>query len=185
VLPITPLMTEHRLIERMISALGKEVDRMEREKSVHGEVVDGAVDFIRTYADRCHHGKEEDILFRESKKKNLSKGHREVLESLLGDHQSGRKAVRELIEAKERYMRGDIEAFSVIVRNMKFLLLFYPRHIEREEMDFFEPSMGYFNEEEKEAMVKEEREFDRNLIHRIYEERVLNAENGNDVRPLL
>jgi len=34
--------------------------------------IDTAVDFIRTYADRCHHGKEEDIRFRELKKKPIA-----------------------------------------------------------------------------------------------------------------
>ena len=36
--------------------------------------------------------------------------------------------------------------------------------------------MNYFSPEEKEAMLKEEWEFDKNLIHQIYKERISLAE---------
>jgi len=64
-LPIGPLMIEHRLIEKMIKVIQKEVETWKREDRINPEFVDAAVDFIRVYADKCHHGKEEDILFRE------------------------------------------------------------------------------------------------------------------------
>ena len=66
-LPIGLLMREHRRIERMVEGL-----RGERESVRRGVVdpvfIDNAVDFFRTYADRTHHGKEEDILFRDLEK---------------------------------------------------------------------------------------------------------------------
>jgi len=62
-------MIEHRLIERMLSVFKKVLDKIESEHEVDPVFVDIAVDFIRMYADRTHHGKEEDILFRELNKK--------------------------------------------------------------------------------------------------------------------
>jgi hemerythrin-like domain-containing protein len=59
-----PLMIEHRLIERMIHVVNHALELVERTKAVDPVFVDLAIDFIRTYADRTHHGKEEDILFR-------------------------------------------------------------------------------------------------------------------------
>ena len=64
-LPIAPLMIEHRLIEKMIVVIRKEIDRYESEGNINPEFIDAAVDFIHVYADKCHHGKEEDILFRD------------------------------------------------------------------------------------------------------------------------
>ena len=49
-LPIGPLMIEHRLIERMISLMAKERDRMEASKKADPSFIDTVVDFIRTYA---------------------------------------------------------------------------------------------------------------------------------------
>ena len=71
-LPIGTLMMEHRLIERMIIIIKDELKVIQEEKKVNPIFIDNIVDFLRTYADQTHHGKEEDILFRELKKKNLS-----------------------------------------------------------------------------------------------------------------
>jgi len=57
-----PLMIEHRLIERMISVIKHSLTQIESTQEVDPVFVDTAVDFIRIYADRTHHGKEEDIL---------------------------------------------------------------------------------------------------------------------------
>ena len=56
-MPIGPLMKEHRLIERMIALMEKELGRLNAGEELDPGFIDIAVDFIRTYADRCHHGK--------------------------------------------------------------------------------------------------------------------------------
>lgn len=72
-LPIAPLMIEHRVIEQMIGIIENEVDWCDQNGSINIELVDAVIDFIQNYGDRCHHGKEEDILFRELKKSNCPK----------------------------------------------------------------------------------------------------------------
>jgi hypothetical protein len=67
-----PLMIEHRLIERMLLVVKDVVAKIEAQHEVDPVFVDTAVDFIRMYADRTHHGKEEDILFRQLKNKPMS-----------------------------------------------------------------------------------------------------------------
>ncbi|MFX1314105.1 MAG: cation-binding protein, partial [Promethearchaeota archaeon] len=71
-------MVEHRLIERMIEILKIELEKLKNINGFHPIFIDNVVDFIRTYADQTHHGKEEDILFRELYKKNISKGHKKI-----------------------------------------------------------------------------------------------------------
>ena len=92
-LPIGPLMIEHRLIERLIALMMRELTRMKDNIAVDREFafvdpvfIDTAVDFMKTYADRCHHGKEEDILFAELAKKDLAPEHRQTMEELISDH---------------------------------------------------------------------------------------------------
>jgi hemerythrin-like domain-containing protein len=70
-----PLMIEHRLIEGMIAVIQRRLDRAAQAQSIDPSFVDTAVDFIRVYADRTHHGKEEDILFRTLRQKGLSDEH--------------------------------------------------------------------------------------------------------------
>jgi hemerythrin-like domain-containing protein len=119
--PIAPLMIEHRLIERMIKAMRDELDRMETTRQADPGFIETAVEFIRTYADRCHYGKEEDILFRDLEKKAMSEDHKNIMHELVEEHRWGRKTTRELLEAKEKYQQGDMEALSTIVDGMKFL----------------------------------------------------------------
>jgi len=176
VMPIGPLMIEHRLIERMIEVMKEDIVLIEKEGKVDPEFIEMAVDFIRTYADRCHHGKEEDILFRDLGLKKLSAEHKRIMQELMEEHRWGRRVTGRLVEANSRYVQGNREALSSIVDSMRALVEFYPGHIEKEDKHFFIPCMDYFNDAEKEAMLKEEYDFDKNLIHEKYRNTVIVAE---------
>jgi hemerythrin-like domain-containing protein len=99
-MPIAPLMIEHRLIERMITLMGKELERITKSNEADPSFIDSIVDFIRTYADHCHHGKEENILFRELRKKSLSPEHKNIMGELIEEHSLGRKTAGRLVESK-------------------------------------------------------------------------------------
>jgi hemerythrin-like domain-containing protein len=167
-MPIGPLMIEHRLIERMVSLLNEEMHAIEKNNEVHLELIDNAVDFFRTYADRCHHGKEEDILFRDLAKKKLSAEHKRIMDELIQEHVFGRETVGKLFSAKERYGKGDKDVLKEIIGLLKELVAFYPTHIEKEDKHFFMPCMEYFSKEERDAMLRECWEFDKQLIHEKY-----------------
>src|SRR5271157_6652500 len=106
-LPVAPLMIEHRLIERIIAVLRYEVNRARETRMIDIFCIDNAVDFIRTYADQTHHGKEEDILFRELKNKDLAPEHQEIMEQLIAEHVLSRQTTRALVDAKVRYVAGE------------------------------------------------------------------------------
>jgi hemerythrin-like domain-containing protein len=171
-MPIGPLMIEHRLIERMVRALHQEMHAMEEQDEMNLEVIDAAVDFFRTYADRCHHGKEEDILFRDLAGKALSPEHKKIMDELIQEHRFGRQTVGKLVNAKERYAQGDKGARQEIIGFLKTLVEFYPAHIEKEDKHFFMPCMAYFSLEERNAMLHEFGEFDKNLFHEKYKQMV-------------
>jgi len=175
-MPIGPLMIEHRLIERMIDVMREELKIFEKEEKLDPEFVETVVDFIRTYADRCHHGKEEDILFRELGGKKLTDEHRRTMEELMEEQRWGRKTTVRLVEANKRYMQGERKAMSTVTDCMKSLVQFYPKHIEKEDKHFFIPCMDYFTEIEQQAILREEWEFDRSLIHERYRNIVIAAE---------
>jgi hemerythrin-like domain-containing protein len=165
-------MIEHRLIERVIQVMKGQVDRIETEKKVDSDLLEGVINFFQGYADRCHHGKEEGILFRDINKKALSPEHKRIVEELMEEHKLGRKTTAALGDAIQRYQSGDSEALPLIAAGLQSLVEFYPRHIEKEDKHFFLPIMAYFGKEEKDAMLKEGYEFDSKLIHEEYEKRV-------------
>lgn len=175
-LPVGPLMIEHRLIERMIALMSKEVQRIGQGLAPDTEFIRTAVDFIKIYADRLHHGKEEDILFRDLTKKQLSAEHKRIMEELVKEHALARENTRKLIEARDKYLAGEKDSVKIIVDNMGILAKFYPKHIEKEDKHFFLPVMDYFTKEEQSAMLAEFNDFDRQFIHVTYKNIVLEWE---------
>ena len=161
-------MTEHRLIERMISSIDKEVKRMEKSGIVDQSFITVAVDFIRIYADRTHHGKEEEILFRDLSKKKLSDHDAIIMNELIQEHIVGRNTTVELVKSAAAYQKGDKAAFPLITQNLRKFVDFYPKHIEKEDKVFFPSSMKYFSEPEQQSMLAEFWEFDRKMIHSKY-----------------
>ena len=166
--PIGPLMIEHRLIEQMISLIREKIGEIQAADTVDVEFIDAAVDFIQTYADRCHHGKEEQILFRDLEKKQMKTSDARIMQELIEEHVRGRKLTGLLVKAKERYASGDKDALPDILGLLKELTEFYPEHIKKEDKVFFKPSMGYFSKEEQDAMLDEMHVFDRQFIHEVY-----------------
>ena len=163
-----PLMIEHRLIERMLSVIKSVLGKIESKQEVDPVFVDIAVDFIRMYADRTHHGKEEDILFRELNNKPMTGEDRRVMKELIEEHVFGRQTTKALVEANTRYRNGDETALPDIAEKLQTLIEFYPRHIQKEDKVFFPSSRNYFTEEEDQAMLAEFWEFDRKMIHEKY-----------------
>ncbi len=166
--PIGPLMTEHRLIERMVRLLDKELQNMKKTSSVKTNFISIGTDFFRIYADRTHHGKEEDILFRKLSKKRLSTTENQMMERLIQEHIWARQAVTRLVAANSRYIHGDTAALKEMVYELEKLVKFYPLHIEKEDKHFFIPVMAYFSKTEQRAMLDEFWEFDRKIIHEKY-----------------
>ncbi len=101
------LMVEHRLIERMIRVIGDTAAGVEATHVVDVGLIDLAVDFLRTYADRTHHGKEEDILFKALAERELADGDRGAMEALIQDHVTARRTVAGLVEATAGSREGE------------------------------------------------------------------------------
>jgi hemerythrin-like domain-containing protein len=171
-LPIGMLMGEHRLIERMVRRMAREGEEILRGKKVDVGLIEAAIDFIRNYADKCHHGKEEAILFRDAGPKPLAEELRSILTELLSEHDFGRQTTTSLEDAKNRYEAGDDAAVADIVKKIQLLVEFYPRHIDKEDKHFFLPCITYFTKTEQDDMLNAFLKFDQSLIHDLYRRRV-------------
>lgn len=98
--PTGTLKEEHRVIERGLAALNGAVEKLETGEEVPPEILEKAVDFIRGFADGCHHQKEEDILFPYLEGKGLTRDQGPV-GVMLAEHDVGREHVRAMSEAIE------------------------------------------------------------------------------------
>lgn len=175
-MPIGPLMVEHRLIERVIADIRARLDQQAPRAAIDSSYVEDVVDFLRTYADRTHHGKEEDILFRTLAEKDLDPPLRETMGRLIADHERARATTRSLALAGAALSAGDRSSREEVRRALSELVTLYPEHIRKEEKALFRPAMAYFSEDEQRAMLEEFNTFDASLVHEMYRRKVRDVE---------
>jgi hemerythrin-like domain-containing protein len=165
-------MIEHRLIERMIDLAESEAGRIDNGAEVDTAFARSMVDFMRTYADRTHHGKEEDILFRVLAELDLSDEDRGLMEELIDEHARARSLVGSLEAAAGEAARGGKNAPVGVVGALTGISRLYPQHITKEDERFFLAAMEYLSDERKETMLEEFADFDREMIHERYRKTV-------------
>ncbi len=157
--PIGPLMKEHRLIERVVACLSRKAGAMEAAKTLDRVFIREVTGFFTFYADKGHHGKEEDILFRALAARPMTQEHKSLMQGLLQDHARGRELVASLSAAVQ------VKDAARVLRNLQEL---YDRHIAKEDKQFFVPSMAYFTKQEQDDMLVAFWEFDKNLLYEKY-----------------
>jgi hemerythrin-like domain-containing protein len=99
--PVEVLMNEHRLIESVLDALEAYVDRLGPSSSVDTDDLGRFTLFIRAFADTCHHGKEEDILFEEMVENGMPREFGPIA-VMLQEHEEGRRLVGTLSDFAAR-----------------------------------------------------------------------------------
>lgn len=157
-------MQEHRTIENTMKMFELEIKRISEENRIDPISMYDSIDFIRTYTDLVHQGKEEDILFRELSKKDLLPEHAKIMNDLKKEHIISENIVNKWMAANNRYLDEE-DTFQKFISYLKELTQFYPQHIKKEEKDFYIPIQNYFGTEENAKMILEFVEFDKNILH--------------------
>ncbi|MDD5347719.1 MAG: hemerythrin domain-containing protein [Candidatus Omnitrophica bacterium] len=159
-LPVGVLMVEHRVIERMIKLWENELNRINATGKANSSFLGQAVDFMRTYADHFHHGKEENMLFALLRQKPLTGGLASMLDGLAEEHTVSRRTVAALAAANRDYAAGAEDALAAIRESISAIIRLYPAHIRKEDKQFFLPVMEFLTDMEKEKMLADFRAFE-------------------------
>lgn len=133
--PTDLLEEEHRHIQEVAGAMRALAEALEAGRAVEGQTLQHIVDFLRTYADRCHHGKEEAILF----PLLVSRGvpvQGCPIGALSWEHEEGRKLVGEYARAVEAYCQ-DAAAWQPVAAGLRALAALYQGHIWKEDYLLF------------------------------------------------
>ncbi|MFQ5761642.1 MAG: hemerythrin domain-containing protein [Candidatus Bathyarchaeia archaeon] len=130
------LKEDHRVIEKVVKVLADSAEKLELGDEVSPGILEKAVDFIRTFADKCHHGKEETILFPTLEAKGIPRNGGPIA-IMLQEHDLGRGFVRELAEAVERFKGGHQDAKNGIIANARGYAQLLMDHIWKEDNILF------------------------------------------------
>jgi len=103
------LKEEHKVILSVLEVLGKILRRGNEGGEVDYAGIEKCVRFFKLFADACHHGKEEDILFPELEAKGIPR-HGGPIGMMIYEHELGRSLVRKMRDSLESALKGNIEA---------------------------------------------------------------------------
>jgi len=125
------------------------------------------LEFFTVFVDKCHHGKEEDLLF--PAMENLGASRVEApIGAMLTEHQRGREFVAGMKQALAEYHKGAASAGEEFMENAKGYMELLDHHIEKENTVLFPIASREFSESEHERMKQG---FDRIETERVGEGR--------------
>jgi hemerythrin-like domain-containing protein len=99
--PTQILMEEHEVILQALDALQKRLDALQNPTAADRAFFEKAVEFLRGFADQCHHGKEESLLFTRLGERGFPTQGGPIA-VMLSEHQAGRAFIRGIAEAAAR-----------------------------------------------------------------------------------
>ncbi|MGB4780700.1 hemerythrin domain-containing protein, partial [Candidatus Methylomirabilis sp.] len=150
--PTQILKDEHTLILEALDGLERKLAALEAGATPDRAYFEKAVRFIRTFADQCHHGKEEDLLFKTMVDRGfpLQGGPIAVM---LSEHEAGRGYIREMAEASAS-VGQDKAAAEKIIRNGRAYIQMLRPHIDKENMILYAMADNMLSPEDQAQMGK-------------------------------
>jgi hemerythrin-like domain-containing protein len=145
------LKHEHRLIEKVLAVLESFA---EDPAAGSFDAWEKTLEFIREFADRCHHLKEERILFPALESHGISTAGG-PLGVMLEEHEQGRAHVGAMREALERWANGEEAAKAVMSENASAYLRLLREHIRKEDDVLFVMADEALTDAEQKKLVDE------------------------------
>lgn len=134
--PTEILTKEHRLIVQVLDRLEEAADRLDSGVTVNPEFFIEAAEFVAGFADKCHHRKEEDILFVALTARDMPQDSGPVA-VMLHEHDEGRRYTAGFRTAAEQMKAGDAAASADVVRNVFDYVDLLREHIHKEDYVLF------------------------------------------------
>lgn len=152
--PTEILKEEHKAIKLMLSILEKLCAKLESGEKINAEHLLQIVDFIRVFADKCHHGKEEDKLFPALEEAGIP-GEGGPIGVMLIEHDEGRNYVRELSDSVNKYKKGDTKVTKNIIENARNYIDLLTQHIYKEDNILYPMGERVLSKEKESELLRE------------------------------
>lgn len=146
------LVREHRLILRMIALLERNAQLTAAGGYGNYRFYLDGVGFIRNYADRFHHAKEEDILFEALVANGMPREHSPVA-AMLMEHDQGRAFVSAMEAAARAAASGKPDQDRIIAENALGYAALLREHIAKEDDILYPLAERVIPAEKRDAIV--------------------------------
>ncbi|MCX8131036.1 MAG: hemerythrin domain-containing protein [Clostridia bacterium] len=127
------MVEEHKSIKRMLAVIRRYCYKILKNEAVQFEDFYRIIDFVRNYADKHHHGKEENMLFNRMMHELGSPAEKLVRHGMLVEHDLGRLYIQELELAVRKVIDGEDESRLDVISNAMSYTYLLHRHIDKED----------------------------------------------------
>lgn len=127
------MVDEHKYIKRMLTVIRKACIGIMNGREIDYKDFEDMIDFVRNYADKHHHGKEEKLLFNRMVDEIGGVAEKVVNFGMLIEHDLGRNYIKQLEEALTKVKEGEIDAKVDVIANAISYTHLLHKHIDTED----------------------------------------------------
>ena len=149
--PVVTLKAEHLVILRVIRALDIFMGRFEKNGEFPESSLARCVEFLRLFADACHHGKEEDLLFPVLESRGIPREGGPI-GVMLHEHQVGRQLTTDMHDALTRSRAGVAAAKGEFRQTARSYIDLLTNHIFKEDNILFNMGARVMNADDQAAL---------------------------------
>jgi hemerythrin-like domain-containing protein len=129
------LRDEHEGVKIMLDVLDQVCQQLEETGSLNKEHFEGILEFLKVFVDKCHHGKEEALLFPALVAVGVPEDG--PIAVMLHEHEMGRNYIKALSAAFANYTTGDKFSSKDIIQNIQDYISLLRDHIKKENNILF------------------------------------------------
>lgn len=149
--PTDTLKHEHQVILLVLGAAEREALRIQAGGQVQAERVGQMVEFFRNFADRCHHAKEEKLLFTKMAERGMPIEGGPIA-VMLQEHEQGRARVRAVAAALPQG-EGDVAATTAVRTNLLAFVQLLRQHISKEDNILYPMADNLFSAQDQQELA--------------------------------
>jgi hemerythrin-like domain-containing protein len=168
--PTEDLIREHEAIKIMLSIMTKIAGNIETDKGFDTRDVEKIIDFLRTFADKCHHGKEETALFPALVLAGIPEDNGPV-GVMLHEHNIGRGYINGLISGVEDFKKSFANSGGLIAACLTNYVNLLQSHIQKEENVLFPMADKVLSEQKQNEIFEQFEKIEEDVVgHGVHEQ---------------
>lgn len=162
--PTENLMHDHQVIEMMLGIMKIIAEKINKHHEPDLEEIEFIIDFLRVFADKYHHGKEEIIYFPELIEAGMSNVNSPVA-VMLFEHEVGRGYIKDMASSVEGIKSGDRSAIDKLGESLLNYVDLLENHIQKENNMLFPLGNKILPVAKQEVLYKHFKVMEENVIN--------------------
>ncbi|MCL4499504.1 MAG: hemerythrin domain-containing protein, partial [Chloroflexi bacterium] len=152
--PSRMLKMEHHEIGRALKIIKSQAEKIEADREIDPSIISGTIFFLKEFGDRCHHSKEERVIFPVVERAGGDIGN-SLVKVLVTDHKIGRELLAAISEINEAYGRGERDLDKNLAKEMFEYVTHMVSHIRAENTTLSDLMDQVFSYDEGEALYQQ------------------------------